>query len=58
MKLILKIPDGVDPVLAMEMTIDRMEALSDVGHSPAPGPSRFDLDFGIDHGLGWWKIEP
>jgi hypothetical protein len=58
MKLIIKIPDGVDALDALSYVEDRIKQMSGAGMRPEPNPSRFDLDFGFEHGLGWWKIEP
>lgn len=54
MKIVIKIPDSLPPTW-------RQETLNEVGEKityldPSPG-TRFTLDFGLDYGTGWWKVE-
>jgi hypothetical protein len=58
MKLIIKIPDGVDALDALDYVRSSIEGMAKIGTPPSPNPARYDLDFGFEFGRGWWKIEP
>ena len=56
MKLTIKYPPGIGPLIPLEDVADRITELMNIGSWPPPGKTKFTLDYG-HAGSGWFKVE-